>query len=108
MQQLEESRKDGATARTLIAKCYQNMGLTKSQSANHKQAMALCDRSLPIVEALIAEQESLPEETASATTKHGHSKILFKYWLKRAILLKRSSSFRESYDTLLDLEARIR
>ena len=70
--------------------------------------MALCDRSLPIIEALIAEQESLPEETASAMTKHGHSKILFKYWLKRAILLKRSSSFRESYDTLLDLEARIR
>ena len=71
--------------------------------------MELSDRSLPIIEALIAELVSLPEETASATSsKQGHSKILFKYWLKRAILLKRSSSFRESYDTLLDLEARIR
>ena len=33
--------------------------------------------------------------------------ILFKYYHKRATLLKRSSSFRQSMNTLLDLEARI-
>ena len=96
-----------------IVKSYLNMGLTKSMSSNHKQAMVLCDRSLPIIESLIAkhdkEETNLPEETPSITSMIRHSKnLLFKYWLKRATLLKRSSSFKESYETLLDLEARIR
>ena len=33
--------KDKAYVR--IAKAYMNMGLTKSMSSNHKQAMKLCD-----------------------------------------------------------------
>ena len=98
---------DKVKAKTRIAKCYQNMGLTKSMSSNHKQAQEICDKSLPIIETLIEEEESLPEETASATQRNRHSKILYNYWLKKAILLKRSSSFRESKETLENLKARI-
>ena len=84
------------------------MGLTKSMSSNHKHAIALVDKSLPIIEALMAEKNNLPEEAASISSEQRHSKILFKYWFKRANLLKRNSSFKESYETLQNLEARIR
>lgn len=58
--------------------------------------MEILERALPIVTSMGAEDKS------------EHSKILFKYYLKKAALLKRGSCFRESYDTLLDLEAQIR
>ena len=109
----ETSKHEREKASIRMAKSYLNMGLTKSMSSNHKQAMELCDKSLPIIEALLAEhhedETTLPEDTSSSTCRNRHSKnILFKYWHKRATLLKRSSSFKESYETLLDLEARIR
>ena len=82
-----------------------NMALTKSMSSNHKQALELCDKALPLIGSI--GDESLPEDTA-ATSKRHHTKNVFKYWLKKAALQKRASSFKESYSTLLDLEARIR
>jgi len=36
-----------------------------------------------------------------------HSKIKFKYWFKIATLQKRASSFKESGETLANLDARI-
>ena len=89
------------------AKALMNMGLTKTMSSNHNQAMEICDRSLPIVEQLVAANQNLPEQTESVSRKQ-HMGILFKYYHKRATLLKRSSSFRQSMNTLLDLEARIK
>ena len=71
------------------------MALTKAMSSSHGQAMAICDKSHLIIEALNGEDR--------------HSRmIVYKYWLKRALLLKHASSFKESYDTLLDLEARVK
>lgn len=86
-----------------MAKAYMAMGLTKSMSSNHKAAMDVCVKALPLVESLVAE-EHLPEETASSSSRQRHYKTLFKYWLRRAMLQKRASSFRHSQDTLLDLE----
>ena len=84
-----------------------NMAQTKAMSSNHKQAIALCDKALPLIELLETEKEkSLPEETGS--TSNRYYRVLFKYYLKRSITLKRDSSFRASYDTLKSLESRIR
>lgn len=79
--------------------------LTKSMSGNHRKAMDVCTKALPIIEALNA-SDSQPEQTALAFETR-HSKIKFKYWFKIATLQKRASSFKESGETLANLDARI-
>ena len=80
--------------------------LTKSMSGNHRKAMEICDKALPLVESLMA-SDSLPEQTNNTDSNIRHSKILFKYWHKKATLQKRASSFKEAGETLANLEARI-
>ena len=93
MDQMEVGEKDSAATR--LAKAYMNMALTKSMSSNHRQAMALCDRALPIIQSMsavvdIKPSQSLAEKATSSSAKNvaenKHAKITFKYWFKKATL----------------------
>ena len=71
-----------------VAKAWLNIGLVKCMSSNHKQAHELLEKAVPYIE---------PD-----------NKLLrFKYMIKKATLLKKSSWFRESYDLLKKLEEEI-
>ena len=49
----------------------------------------------------------MPEQDTSNQAEARHAKIVFKFWLKKAILNKRATEFRQGYETLADLIARI-
>jgi len=72
---------DKFKAKERIAKALMNMALTKSMSSNHRRAMDICDKAMPII--ISIQDQNLPEETPG-TSKKEHSKILFKFYLKRA------------------------
>ena len=49
-----------------MAKAYMNMAITKSMSSNHKAAMVLCDKALPHIEAMSAQNAySMQEQDTS-------------------------------------------
>jgi len=54
--------------------------------------MAILDKALPVMDTMMSKQK--------------HAKISFKFWFKKATLLKRASTFRLSYNTLNDLAER--
>ena len=104
----DEHSCEGDKAKIRIAKAYMNMALTKSMSSNHKAAHVICDQALPHIEAMSATSAaSLPEEDTGGQAKARHAKIVFKYWFKKAILYKRATSFRQSYETLESLSLRV-
>ena len=72
---------DKYKAKERMAKALMNMALTKSMSSNHRRAMEICEKAMPIIASIT--DENFPEETTSASKKE-HSKILFKFYLKKA------------------------
>ena len=58
---MEAADRENAMART--AKAYMNMGLTKSMSSNHKFALQISEKALPIIEQLkVSAEEARPED----------------------------------------------
>ena len=71
-----------------VAKAWLNSALVKCMSSNHKKALVMLEKAVLYIE----EDNKL---------------LRFKYMLKKATLLKKSSWFRESYDLLKKLEKEI-
>ena len=88
MREYEKITSEDGISKKRVAKTWLNMALVKCMSSNHKQALAICEKAVPYIE-------------------DSNKLLRFKYLIKKATLLKKSSWFKESFELLQKLEKEI-
>ena len=88
MKEFEKITSEEGVNKGRVAKAWLNMALVKCMSSNYKQMLEMAEKATVYIEA--------------------NDKLLkFKYMIKKATLLKKSSWFREGFDLLKQLEKEV-